>query len=1633
MDNWSERGRPAVREALDHVWEVIDREVQHELARRAIDNNRTKQLLKSTVSSLESQQAENNKLRAENDLLRAQLATMSSSISPSDGTEDGSTTPTLSMATTVQNFPSSGAIKSPPSSSDSEGKELAKFKMRFSALSDNFKQAKEHLRKRRDERDLWMERAKKFENLARAAEEKHGIRILEESDGNKPDESRLANLNSSVPASTIAVMPPPAARTIPDSQSITDVEDAQLQSTQGDPDEAETEDLPPLPAPGDGQDSIKIKQEPSSDLPVVVSERSLKRRRVENDTRTTLTAPTIKAEPINSSPITASEHYKFDIQESIDLDDIAQKITTPRKRKDLNASAAEEKEKEEEDREDPRLAPHTTPKSGYVWADGLRSSAKTAFGPSVLTPISGNKRMSKNIIDEDGNFSAYGKPSLARGLTDLAEDGTPFGKRGPAKGSKTLPGVSLSTNGRLSSLLNTPASTSPIMRTPQTRSQGTASTEDTPISLMFPEPRALPFDKLMRQTKKCRSLKNVEFTTPVSKGNKKVPAQDESLSKEPTSGLRYKPLVELRLDDFKINPSTNNGQDYAYSEVVRDKDERAGLRGCTDMHCCGKHFRALALSHRPDPPLTAEQRQEEQRLLEKYLGEHAYRLATMTKAERDETWLKAKTEELSNKYGRHRHRFARMQSPPGFWNADFPDTQELEADREEAQKREKRAIAERYREAMPAIYPPLRTPLAVQVDAGAALGDIRNGTIPQAGRMSNRHLPAGQNIQAAAGGVNGGMDMNGNMNGNMAHMGNVGGGPRRNKPHYNGNNNNNNNNNNMAYHQHREHAHYQHPQHQQHPQHPQHMMYSNYPPYAQQQYYSMPQHQYQTPGVPGPGYNMPYQGYTRSPPPMQQFAPMVGVSIPPNYPRGVPQSPNPTTPYQPPHAPAYGLPHTPSSTHSTQLLPSHTPTTPQTPQSAQPASVVPTPPAQETAPSPAPAPASAPAPAPAIVAAAEPRKPFRPPLPWFSHADVPFPVRTSRTKRLRKPLVAGDKAVSLPAGQHDAAPSAQNESSTQASAPKQASEVSKTEETAKASTATNVPATRTVAPVIPVVPVLPKHGPKPETVVQEKANEDAAKPNHQDTVAAESNEVNSDGTNEAPAPAVKAPPTSWANLFAKASARAPANGSGVNGVNGDSADAANNFPGSAFSKSNINSLAEAIQSYAVENSGKLDFLEPRGLINTGNMCYMNSVLQVLMFCLPFYDLLDQVGKRAAHSFKSETPLIDALIMFMREYRVLKSSSSVEQLNRNLKSEDLERYGEPFTPEFVYDAIRQLSRFDSMRRGHQQDAEEFLGFLLQSLDDECTHVMKDLSILPEEVPSSNTSTGGSVAASDDWLEVGRKQRAAVSRLSGHNTSTPITKIFGGLLRSEFRVPGLKDSITTERYQPLQLDIQSPDVRNVVDALRGLTRPERIQGDFNSPRGKDVVATKQVFIESLPPVLILHLKRFQFDAEGHGTVKIWKKIGYPLELEIPREALSRQKRDSSMPRYKLISVVYHHGKNASGGHYTVDVRRQDGREWIRLDDTVIRRIRPEDVAESGSEEDQKDTRKETTSSVASNRFGAMNDEDTGDEDGWKQVTAPANGKRWSSVVNGAANGAAKEKPVKDSIKDNKVAYLLFYQRI
>ncbi|EAW08021.1 mRNA-binding ubiquitin-specific protease UBP3 [Aspergillus clavatus NRRL 1] len=805
---------------------------------------------------------------------------------------------------------------------------------------------------------------------------------------------------------------------------------------------------------------------------------------------------------------------------------------------------------------------------------------------------------------------------------------------------------------------------------------------------------------------------------------------------------------------------------------------------------------------------------------------------------------------------------------------------------------------------------------------------------------------------------------------------------------------------------------------------------------------------------------------------------------------GYPQMQLPPRPFQPPYAPMVVS----SYPHSQPIMaPAHIPppslplqqpraTTPLQPGMSPPvgpaivpASIQPhNPAAIPVYSTPSPAASSPSAPAPLKTAAPAPREPFRAPLPWLSVPDRPFPARVPRRRRKSRNLQASSISVELPSKEpqrgtksakqpEEKKQTAQNvQGSSEPQTPNMSATPSVVDSTQPTTPSSTVPTSSTrsqphikgqkpAVPVVPVVPVIPSPGTprQAHTDAGNRASE-TSNPVPAAVVDDSTKEDVSDEAGKTASPARSAP-KSWADLVR---ARGAAKAAGATGA--PSVEPNGLIMRKSESLANVlTSLGEDVSQY----SDKIAFLEPKGLVNTGNMCYMNSVLQILVSCVPFYQFLDHVGKRATHSVQSEFPVVDAMIMFMREFRVIDAAHSEEQLRLRLKPNELEEYGEAFIPEFVYQVIRQLPRFRDMRRGHQQDAQEFLGFLLEEMHEECARAAKDASLADSATSVSAEPPSVDEQSGDGWLEVGHKQKAAITRSSGHIAQeSPITKIFGGNIRSEFKVPGNKTSVTLEPYQPLQLDIGSPDINNIVDALKGLTKPESIQGDFNSSRGPNVTATKQIFIENLPPVLILHLKRFQYDSATRGTQKIWKKIGYPLDLEIPREVFPPNRRNIMMaqgglPKYRLIGVIYHHGKNASGGHYTVDVRRQDGREWIRLDDTVIRRIKSEDVAEAGGEEDPKvlaaalEQHKRDNNPTA-NIFGHIDQDDLDQSDnerGWSQVNGAGTGghsskKTTSAIANGVSAAAASgvSSGVRTPIgrygsRDNKVAYLLFYQRV
>lgn len=166
--------------------------------------------------------------------------------------------------------------------------------------------------------------------------------------------------------------------------------------------------------------------------------------------------------------------------------------------------------------------------------------------------------------------------------------------------------------------------------------------------------------------------------------------------------LRCRPIETLTSEDFVVNKGHNGGYKYAFKDVVRGKQERRCLQGCTKPECCGKQLLALAQLEYDDRtlPYTELQEEEDAELLKEYLGGNAHKLRDMKPEDRKALLIQAKVRELANKFGGHRHAYERPKSPPGFWRIDFPTTQEAMEDQRESKKMEQAKVRYRYMEAM---------------------------------------------------------------------------------------------------------------------------------------------------------------------------------------------------------------------------------------------------------------------------------------------------------------------------------------------------------------------------------------------------------------------------------------------------------------------------------------------------------------------------------------------------------------------------------------------------------------------------------------------------------------------------------------------------------------------------------------------------------------------------------------------------------------------------------------------------------------------------------------------------------------------------------------------------------------------
>ncbi|KAF2814257.1 cysteine proteinase [Mytilinidion resinicola] len=325
----------------------------------------------------------------------------------------------------------------------------------------------------------------------------------------------------------------------------------------------------------------------------------------------------------------------------------------------------------------------------------------------------------------------------------------------------------------------------------------------------------------------------------------------------------------------------------------------------------------------------------------------------------------------------------------------------------------------------------------------------------------------------------------------------------------------------------------------------------------------------------------------------------------------------------------------------------------------------------------------------------------------------------------------------------------------------------------------------------------------------------------------------------------------------------------------------------------------------------------RGLYNMGQTCFMSVILQTLLhnpFVRNFY---------LAEGHKPADCEKDACVSCAMDEIIIEFHSA----------EKTEGYGAVSMLLGSWMAAQALAGYQ------QQDAHEYMQFILNTL---------------------HLENGGSTDS------------------HGSDCGCIIHQTFAGMLQSTVTCDKCRNVTTAlDPVMDLSLDLRSQakkrklqqsgdggdkdfaiDIRDCLDRFTGRERLAAAEYTCGNCGGQQQNATKQLSIKRLPPVLPIHLKRFEHSKSSSS--KLETKIKFPLTLDmypytthckttapttkasLKNPSLSNlnssQNINSPYPSlyYELSSVVVHKGKIDSG-HYVSYSR--EGNDWFLFDDSKV----------------------------------------------------------------------------------------------
>ncbi len=190
-----------------------------------------------------------------------------------------------------------------------------------------------------------------------------------------------------------------------------------------------------------------------------------------------------------------------------------------------------------------------------------------------------------------------------------------------------------------------------------------------------------------------------------------------------------------------------------------------------------------------------------------------------------------------------------------------------------------------------------------------------------------------------------------------------------------------------------------------------------------------------------------------------------------------------------------------------------------------------------------------------------------------------------------------------------------------------------------------------------------------------------------------------------------------------------------------------------------------------------------------------------------------------------------------------------------------------------------------------------------------------------------------------------------RMKGTSAENALPQLFVGKSKTYISCINVDfESSRIEDFWDIQLNVRGN--KNLHESFMDYIQVETLEGENKYDAGEPYKlqdAKKGVIFESFPPVLHLHLKRFEYDINRDAMMKVNDRHEFPLEFDAAQYLSDDADRSESWV-YQLHGVLVHSGDFNAGHYYAFLKPEKDGFFYKFDDDRVTRATMKETLEEN-----------------------------------------------------------------------------------